>query len=169
MSRIRPDQLLLPSVLDRLVDEDPSKQNDLERPRAQLLRELKQSVRRDLENLLNTRVCLYPIPNPFPDHWKNLENSLVNYGVPDFGGLMMGARSERENLRKRVENAIRHFETRFKQVQVFLVDDKGDNRDRTVRFRIDGLLHAEPTPEPVVFDSQLQPTSGDFTVSASQS
>ncbi len=94
---------------------------------------------------------------------------MVNYGIPDFGGLLMGARSERENLRKRIESAIRHFETRFKQVQVVLVDDRGDNRDRTVRFRIDGLLYAEPTPEPVVFDSQLQPASGDFTVSTSQS
>lgn len=168
MSRIRPDQLLLPSVLDRLVDEDPLQHSDHERPRAQLLRELKQSVRRDLENLLNTRICLYPIPTPSPEHWKNLENSLVNYGIPDFGGLMMGARSERESLRRRIENTIRHFETRFKQVQVLLVDDRGDNRDRTVRFRIDGLLHAEPTPEPVVFDSQLQPTSGDFTVSTNQ-
>jgi len=156
-------------VLDRLIDEEPSQQNERERPRAQLLRELKQSVRRDLENLLNTRVCLYPIPSPFPEHWKNLESSLINYGIPDFGGLMMGAKSERESLRKRIENAIRHFESRFKKVQVFLVDDRGDNRDRTVRFRIDGLLHAEPTPEPVVFDSQLQPTSGDFKVNAGQS
>lgn len=169
MSRIRPDQLLLPSVLDRLVDDDPSHSIEQERPRTQMLRELKQSVRRDIENLLNTRVCLYPIPNPFPEHWRNLEKSLVNYGIPDFGGLSMGAKSERESLRKRIENAIRHFETRFKHVQVSLVDDRGDNRDRTVRFRIDGLLHAEPTPEPVVFDSQLQPTSGDFTVSTIQS
>ena len=156
-------------MLDRLLDDDPNQQAELERSRAQLLRELKQSVRRDLENLLNTRVCLYPIATPIPEHWKNLENSLVNYGIPDFGGLLMGSRSERENLRTRIESAIRHFETRFKQVQVVLVDDRGDNRDRTVRFRIDGLLHAEPTPEPVVFDSQLQPASGDFTVSASQS
>jgi type VI secretion system protein ImpF len=169
MSRIRPDQLLLPSVLDRLLDDEPHQQVEAERSRAQLMRELKQSVRRDLENLLNTRICLYPIPSEFPEYWKNLENSLINYGIPDLGGLMMGSRSERESLRKQIEFSIRHFETRFKQVQVFLVDDRGDNRDRTVRFRIDGMLHAEPTPEPVVFDSQLQPSSGDFTVKASQS
>lgn len=164
MPSIRPDQLLLPSVLDRLIDEDPGNRAEAERSRSQLLRELKASVRRDLENLLNTRICLFPIPEPMPDHWEHLRRSLVNYGLPDFGGLAMGAREQRDHLRKRVEAAIRVFETRFKEVRVELTDDRDDPRDRTIRFRIDGLLHAEPTPEPVVFDSQLLPTSGDFRV-----
>ena len=164
MSRIRPDQMLLPSVLDRLIDEDPHTRAETERSRAQMLRDLKQSVRRDLENLLNTRISLFPIPEPLPEHWQHLERSLINYGVPDFGGVAMGARSQREFLRRRVEATIRIFESRFKEVQVQLSDNRDDPRDRTIRFRIDGLLHAEPTPEPVVFDSQLQPSSGDFRV-----
>ena len=36
--------------------------------------------------------------------------------------------------------------------------------DRTLRFRIDGLLRAEPAPEPVVFDSALQPATGNVEV-----
>ena len=164
MSRIRPDQMLLPSLLDRLIDEDPLTRSEAERSRAQMLRDLKQSVRRDLENLLNTRLCLYPIPDPMPEHWQHLERSLINYGVPDFGGIAMGARSQREALRRRVEATIRTFESRFKEVQVQLSDHRDDPRDRTIRFRIDGLLHAEPTPEPVVFDSQLQPATGDFRI-----
>ena len=39
-----------------------------------------------------------------------------------------------------------------------------DTQDRTFRFRIDAMLLAEPAPEPVVFDSELQPGTGDFEV-----
>jgi type VI secretion system protein ImpF len=165
MSRVRPDQLLLPSILDRLIDENPDSQVESDRSRAQLLRDLKLSVRRDLENLLNTRACLYPLLDPLPEHYKQLEKSIVNYGIPDFSSLGMGGREQRDRLRKRLERVIKHFEPRFLRVEIIMVDNRGDHRDRTIRFRIEGMLHAEPSPEPVAFDSQLQPSSGDVKIS----
>ena len=55
-----------------------------------------------------------------------------------------------------------------------LVDVRGPDRrrvcehsesyDRTLRFRIDGLLAVDPAPEPVVFDSQLEPATATFEV-----
>jgi type VI secretion system protein ImpF len=33
-----------------------------------------------------------------------------------------------------------------------------------LRFRIDALLQAEPAPEPIVFDSALQPVTGNVEV-----
>ena len=36
--------------------------------------------------------------------------------------------------------------------------------DRTFRFKIDAMLIAEPAPEPIVFDSELRPGTGDFEV-----
>ncbi len=165
MSRIRPDQYLLPSIFDRLLDEDPASQVEAPRSRSQLLRELKLSVRRDLENLLNTRISLYPLPDELPE----LKTSVLNYGIPDFTGLAMGSREQRERLRLLVEDSIRRFETRFKSLRVEVLHGKqeGDAKDRTVRFRIEGLLHAEPSPEPVMFDSQLRPQHGDFEVRVS--
>lgn len=165
MSRVRPDQYLLPSVFDRLLDEEPETQVETPRSRAQLLRELKLSVRRDLENLLNTRICLYPVPDDLPE----LKTSVLNYGIPDFTGLSMGSREQREKLRLLVEDSIRRFETRFISVRVELSAAQQSNnvKDRTVHFRIEGLLYAEPAPEPVMFDSQLRPQLGDFEVRAS--
>ncbi len=163
MSKVRPDQLLLPSVLDRLLDDEPGTQHDVDRSRTQLLRDLKQSVRRDLENLLNTRISLYSVPTDL----EQLKTSVLNYGIPDFTGLAMGSRRQRENLARRVEDAIRRFETRFKSLRVELVDDSGNVKDRAIRFRIEGLLHAEPAPEPVTFESQLRPQLGDFDVRTS--
>ncbi len=161
MTRVRPDQYLLPSVLDRLLDDEPDRQQDDPQSRAQLLRELKQAVRRDLENLLNSRISLYPIP----DDLEQLRTSVLNFGIPDFTGLSMGRRDQRKRLTEQVEDAIRRFETRFKSVRVELVDNK-ESLDRTIRFRIEGLLYAEPAPEPVAFDSQLRPSLGDFDVRA---
>src|SRR5205085_952010 len=55
MPPIRSDQPLVPSVLDRLLDDDPAVTTEPARNRSQMLRELKLSVRRDIESLLNAR------------------------------------------------------------------------------------------------------------------
>ena len=159
MAKIRDDQPLVPSVLDRLLDDEPENSQEAPKSRHQVIRDLKQSVRRDLENLLNTRWrCA-----AWPANLDEVELSLLNYGIPDFTGVNMAAPSERERLRQIIERIVRKFEPRFKTVKVKLLENS-DNMDRTLRFRIDALLHAEPAPEPVVFDSQLEPATSDFEV-----
>ena len=56
MAKTRADKPLLPSVFDRLIDEDPGNEREAPKPRAQVLRDMKAAVCRDLEYLLNTRV-----------------------------------------------------------------------------------------------------------------
>jgi type VI secretion system protein ImpF len=159
MSRVRDDQPLIPSVLDRLIDYEPENSREAPKSRNQILRELKQSVRRDLENLLNTRWrCV-----SWPANLEELNQSLVNYGIPDFTGANMGANTERERLRHLVEQTVRRHEPRFKTVKVVMLQN-ADATDRTLRFRIDALMYAEPAPEPVTFDSQLEPVLGTFEV-----
>lgn len=160
MSRIRRDQLLLPSVLDRLIDDEPGTQVETPRTRNQLLRDLKNSVRRDLENLLNTRRSMFPIPDD--RNW--LRQSVIGYGIPDFGMIPGGSDERREELRQDVEDTIRRFETRLKSLTVDLVIDPNDAARRIIRFRIDGMLHAEPAPEPVKFDSLLSVSRHEFQV-----
>ena len=62
MARVPRDQPLLPSLIDRVGQAD------------QVLRDLRECLRRDLENLLNTRRRCLPAP---PD-LEELETSLVN-------------------------------------------------------------------------------------------
>jgi type VI secretion system protein ImpF len=160
MSRIRSDQLLLPSVLDRLIDHEPDNRRELAKDRGQLLQELKGSVRRDLENLLNTRVPFVSIPNDLPQ----LKKSLFNYGVPDFNRLVVESSDALEWMRKQIEECILSFETRFQSVRV-LIDPQSRSKDpRFIRFIIDGVLYAEPAPEPVRFSSQLSAVSKEFQV-----
>ena len=159
MARIKADQPLVPSVLDRLIDDEPEQRREAPRNRSQVLRELKISVRRDLENLLNTRTrCL-----SWPPELTELKQSLLEYGIPDITGARIGSAKEREEYCRLMQAAIRQHESRFKTVRVTLVDNT-ESLDRTLRFRIDALLHADPAPEPVVFDSSLQPSTGAFEV-----
>jgi len=55
MPPIPSEQPLVPSLLDRLLDDDPTQTREPMKARHQVLREMKLSLRRDVENLLNTR------------------------------------------------------------------------------------------------------------------
>lgn len=159
-SKIQADQPLVPSLLDRLLDDDPSVTRETAKSRTQVLREMKQSLRRDLENLLNTRWRC----QGWPDSLEELDLSLANYGIPDITGADLRSADGRERFRQIIERVIRHFEPRFKSVSVEMSDSGAEPLDRTLRFRIDALMYAEPAPEPVVFDSALQPATGNFEV-----
>lgn len=154
------DVVFLPSVLDRLLDDSPNTAQTRQRSRAQQLVELRNAVRRDLEALLNARhFCRSP-----PAGLTELPRSLLEFGIPDFLTLNSAASSAREQFRRDVEDAVRRFEPRFKTVKVTLVESSA--ADRTLRFRIEALMYAEPAPERVSYDSQLDPSSQVFSVTA---
>jgi type VI secretion system protein ImpF len=159
MAEIRGDQPLVPSVLDRLLDYEPEVKRELPKSRHQVLRDLKQSVRRDLENLLNSRQrCL-----AYPPALKELKQSLVNYGIPEFLGTNLTASQDRESFCRTLQTVVQQYEPRFKSVKVILLTN-AEPLDRTLRFRIDALLYADPAPEPIIFDSMLEPASGSVAV-----
>ena len=160
MPRTNPAELPpVVSLLDRLIDHEPQASRDAPKGQTQILAELKQSVRRDLENLLNTRQrCL-----ELPEDLAELGRSLVNYGIPDFTGSGMGAAKGPQDICRLLKEAIVRYEPRFKRVNVQLLDN-AESLDRTLRFRIDTVLRVEPVSERVVFDSTLQPGTGTFEV-----
>jgi type VI secretion system protein ImpF len=159
MPGVKRDQPLLPSILDRLIDTEPELTKEPPRSRTQTIRELKQAVRRDLQNLLNTRVrCVPP-----PEDLKELEVSLVNYGIPDMTGVGFASNKERELFRRRIQNVIAQYEKRLKKLNVQLVDAP-DPLERSIHFHIEAMLQAEPTPEPIQLDSTLRLATGTFEV-----
>lgn len=151
---------LLPSLLDRLMDDHPEQRHDPLRSRTQNLTALENAIRRDLESLLNSRRCCI---SPKREQTE-LRTSVVEYGVPDFLSANAASAKVKEELRKDVEDIIRRFETRFQTVSVTLVENAGEV-DRTLKFRIAALMYAEPAPEYVSFDSALNPGSRTFSVS----
>lgn len=159
MSRSADPPPLVPSILDRLIDEEPQNSREAPRTYQQTLRDLKGQVCRDLEDLLNTRRT-----RPAASDVEGLlTKSLLNYGIPDLGASAGGAGSQRETLRRIIEDAIIAFEPRFRRVRVRLLENS-DPADRVLRLRIDATLAVTAAPETVVFETHLEPTSGNFAV-----
>ncbi len=149
---------ITPSILDRLLDYEPKVSTEAPKSRSQSLRDLKQSVRRDLECLLNTRHTADKVPEGL----EEVNKSIAIYGLPDFTGLSSKSADDRKSLIRNIETALRIFEPRFMNLNVTL--EELNSLERGVRFRIEATLRIEPTPEPVVFDTVLQMGSGGFEV-----
>lgn len=158
MARTDHEIRITPSVLDRLIDNDPSMSREAPRTQAQSLAELKTSVKRDLEWLLNTRHNGVEIAETL----EELNRSMAIYGLPDLASLSVRNPEEQNRLSKSIENALRIFEPRFINVRVSL--EPVDNTDRQLKFRIEAHLDIEPVPEPISFDTVLQVGSGEFAV-----
>jgi len=145
-------------VLDRLIDYEPEVSREPIASRTKSLRQLKQSVRRDLEWLLNTRQIVDGLP---PD-LKEVNNSLAAYGLPDFSHINIENLDDQKQMQRVIERVIQIFEPRLEDVVVTVEPPR--HAERVMRFRIDARLKVEPAPEPVVFDTMLQLGSGQYIV-----
>lgn len=144
-----PEEKLQPSILDRLIDTDPRTTSEPADRAASQLAEIKQALRRDLEWLLNTkRPPLAALARPGP-----LADSVLGYGMPDISSLSLANIHDRDRLRRILQEAVARFEPRLTGVVVTLVEGRRD--ERSLHFRIDGLLDVEPHPEVVSFDSAI--------------
>jgi type VI secretion system protein ImpF len=160
MARTELERTVQYSLLDRLIDNEP--QTSVEAPMtwAQSVRMLKASVRRDLEWLLNTR----RINESPPDALSEVAQSLYNYGLPDITSLSRDSTHAYTRLLRQVERAIALFEPRLSRVRVSLVETEGENARRELRFLVEAVLRMDPNPEPVVFDTVLEFSSGEYEV-----
>jgi len=158
MSRFDNEIRVSQSVLDRLIDLEPKVSTEPPKSQSTSLAELKQSVRRDLEWLLNTR-CFYEAAE---GELEELTKSVAFFGLPDFTGVSAKSHIEQSKMTKALETAIRNFEPRFINLKVSM--EPISNIDRLLKFRIEASLDVEPAPEPVVFDTVLQMGSGNFSV-----
>jgi len=146
------------SILDRLIDLDPDVSRESVPFRLQDIRQVKTSVVRDLENLLNTKWLVAEPPGAF----RNLRESLWLYGLRDFSADNPKAPAVRQQLRREIERTISRFEPRLRSVSVQL--DAESEKERTLRFRISAMLIVEPLSEPVTFDTVLDVNRAQFKV-----
>ncbi|MGH7931830.1 MAG: type VI secretion system baseplate subunit TssE [Candidatus Binataceae bacterium] len=150
---------IVPSLLDRLMDDRPDMAQEPPGNRFYGVAQQKASVARDLEALLNTRQeTLEEVPAEFTE----VNKSLLVYGLPDFTSFNLLNPGDRTRLRRSIENAIARFEPRLQRVRVAM--EVPNQNDRSLRFRIEALLRVDPAPEPVAFDTVLQLTTQQYAV-----
>ena len=159
MARWEPEQTVTQSVLDRLIDREPASRSEAALTRAQSVRQLKVSLRRDLEWLLNSRRT----PEAVGIEFEELEKSLYNFGLPDVTSLSWDSARDRGRLARMIEQVLSTFEPRLSGIRVVAVAATA-GAQHVMRFQIEGMLEMDPSPEHISFDTLLQLSSGEYQV-----
>jgi type VI secretion system lysozyme-like protein len=132
------------ALLDKLVDYNPQLSREPRPLRTLSRRELRESVRRELDRLLNTR-C--PLPTEVREE---RERSVIDYGVPDFSALNPLSPDDQELLALQLKHTIETYEPRLQDVRITAEPPKTDFH-KSLLFRIDAVLSVESIREPVSF------------------
>jgi len=156
MSDSRPGDILRHSVLDRLA---PTGGGRRQRDLRIGVEELKQSVRRDIEWLLNSRRPLLDLTD-LPE----ARTSILAYGMPDLT-FFSGNSADRQRICTLMEEALRTFEPRLqpRSIKVEHATTREDTHAR-LHFNIHALLHVDPVREPISFDTSVETASGAVQV-----
>lgn len=148
----------IPGLLDRLMDPRHQASGGV-LPRMRI-EQLKDSVARDLEALLNTRLALPKAAfAPYPE----AQQSVLNYGLIDFAGYCLSSSDERARICASLVEAVVAHEPRLSNAVAALEQEPGSvNR---LKFVINGTLELESGAEPVNFNAVLQPSSLHYAIS----
>jgi type VI secretion system protein ImpF len=168
-----PFQALQPTVLDRLIDAESAGTPD--RP-GYTLRQMEDVVRRDLEDLLNTRrppeTILGPTGRPelFFGGLEEVPSSIVNFGLRDLAYFNTVTPELRAEFARHIEQVIAVYEPRLRDVRVSVRDPaqvaetmKADFKRTAMYFHIEARLNLDPAPE-VAFETVLELTKGTHQV-----
>lgn len=150
----------VPSILDRLLDDEPAVAIDNVDQRRVNVFLFKAALARDLECLLNTR-CIDI--EGITDHFPLAKKSVMAYGIQDLSSLTLLDPGHRVLLRDQIRKSIERFEPRLTRVRVVL--ETSHDHDRKLRFRVDAILRIHPARPPVSFDAWLQLSSAQYKFS----
>src|SRR6185369_10781393 len=158
MSQPSAKSSLLPSLIDRLIEPKGEETGDLHR-RGQTVRELEEAVRRDLQDLLNTRRAAI---DGFPED-AELSQSLLTFGLPELTAFNPSVPDQRKTLQTIIEDTIGRFEPRLMDVRVTSMSADAAS-GRGLRMSIEALLRVSPAPIPVTFDTVVKSGTGEWQV-----
>ncbi len=151
-TRVKAENLVTQSLLDRLCDVD-----DWPTTRQNSMRMYRESVKRDVESLLNSRKP----PMPELQGYPRANCSVLNYGLPDMNSYSDSG-NDQAALLIAILQTLRNFEPRMQNLRVFLA--RADNLTRSLRFHIEGRIQFDTSIEEIQFDTVLDMTRGEYEV-----
>ncbi len=154
--------LFAPSLLDKLLATDVDPQGRGTTPRMNL-EQVKESVARDIETLLNTRPSFEPSQVA---GYVNVARSMLTFGLTDISSLSVASDRDRLRINESIRRSIADHEQRLVQVEVTVHD--AAKVGEGLRFSIRARLKLTPSTEPVAFDAVLQPGSNRYAVTRSR-
>lgn len=146
---------LYPSLLDRLVDEEPGRATEARENRAASLQKLRENVLRDLNWLFNaTQSSLDLQDDPV------LVGSVINYGMPPLAGRP-ASQYDMTELARALREVILRFEPRIiaHTLQVSAERSRTDSHN-VLGFRIEGQLWSQPIPLEIYMRTEIDLESG---------
>jgi type VI secretion system protein ImpF len=144
-------------LFDRLTDLDPESAGEL-RPMRTLNRTgLRESIRRELGRLLNTRSSI-----PVDELAQRPELTVLEYGIPDLSAYSAGDDGHQRLLAGILARVITAFEPRLREVRVSVV--RLEDEQRSLRLRIDAVLTADEVARPVSFPALMGLKSGQVEI-----
>lgn len=161
---------LQPSLLDRLIDQDPTQATETLEARVLTRQQLRAAVLRDLSWLFNdTR----HEPDPTSKDtealalWQSVSyarGSVLNYGMPAFSGLTLSSLDTR-TIEAAVAEAIRHFEPRIdpESLSVEIKMDAGDHHN-SLQLVIRGRMWSQPVPLELLLSADVDVETGNTQV-----
>jgi len=148
----------VPSPLfDRLVDRAPEARAEPRPLRTLDPRGLRESVRRELERMLNTRSSL-----PVDRLAEREDLTVLEYGIPDLSAFSAANEDDQRLLTSLIARAVAAFEPRLRRVRVAF--ERLEDGQRSLLLRIDAELTADEVAEPVSFPTLLGLKTGTVEV-----
>ena len=154
---------LQPSLLDRLIDEEPAKPVESRDRRVLSLEKLRECVIRDLAWLLNTGNLAST--NDLTD-LPEVSSSVLNYGIPELAGVSLSG-LDQATIERSLRQAILDFEPRILRntvkVRLIVAEDRMSRNAMT--FDIEGRLWSHPIPLQLYLKTELDLETRSVTVS----
>ncbi|TKC89373.1 type VI secretion system baseplate subunit TssE [Trinickia terrae] len=137
-------QAYLPSLLDRLMDDEPQRKSERPDAYAPDHEGMRRIVQRDLSLLLNTTNLDDEIDM---SSYPAAAASAVNYGIPALSGSYLTDRNW-ESIEKLIRLAITRFEPRLipESLRIRPINSKEPMRYNKLMFEIQGLMQWSPYP-----------------------
>jgi len=157
---------VLPSLLDRLTDDEPGNKNVGRGTGSLPISELRRSVLRDLNWLFNTTQLATAGEL---DAYPAIRNSVINYGLPALSGVAASTLDVGQ-LERSLQQAIIDFEPRLLPdtvaVRATFNQDAMDHHN-VVLLQIEGQLWAQPVPIELLLRTEFDLESGQSRVEES--
>ncbi|KPN70625.1 type VI secretion system baseplate subunit TssE [Neisseria sp. 83E34] len=156
---------LLPSLFDRLTDEEPRKKKEARPDQAINLEQYRKAVLRDILYLLNT--CNLQAETMEKNLPENVRSSTLNYGIPPLSGVNFSD-IEWQDIEQHIRQAIIDFEPRLDnkslQVAVNTEDDDDDALHNKLIIEIKGHLKLNPYPKEFLLRTSMDIETGLFNL-----
>jgi len=163
MAELTTQERLQPSLLDRLTDDEPGKQEESREKRVISATRLRDCVTRDISWLLN---CVSLDASADLSDYPEVSRSVLNFGIPDLTGVALSGINA-DVLQRQIRDAILAFEPRLTANTLRITVNSNSSRmDRqALMFNIESEMWAQPIPLNLYLKTEIDLETGNFKIS----